>query len=86
MKQHYVPIFSRILYRLSCRRDKMGESAKDRRQDPAGVLSRRGAITANYEDFLTQYLTCASANPYHPVTNPEVGCAALLRWLRARQN
>lgn len=49
----------------------MGESAKDRRQDPAGVLSRRGAITANYEDFLTQYLTCASANPYHPVTNPE---------------
>lgn len=56
----------------------MGESAGERRQDTALVLSRRGAVTANYEDFLTQYLTCASANPYHPVTNPKVGCEAFL--------
>lgn len=41
--------------------------------EEAGILSRRGAVTAEYEDFLTQYLTLASANPYHPVTNKEVG-------------
>ncbi|XP_042856908.1 1-aminocyclopropane-1-carboxylate synthase-like protein 1 [Penaeus japonicus] len=39
--------------------------------EEAGILSRRGAVTAEYEDFLTQYLTLASANPYHPVTNKE---------------
>ncbi|XP_063594441.1 1-aminocyclopropane-1-carboxylate synthase-like protein 1 [Penaeus indicus] len=53
------------------RHDEMGESAGERRQDAARVLSKRGAVTANYEDFLIQYLNCASANPYHPVDNPE---------------